>query len=601
MSARARRLGLRPPPLAEGHHVVPHRSPSLAFIATHIEDEFRPLSERTPLIEEAETVEEGAFESDEGAVVDGAIHDAVAVETGGDGATGGADNEPTWLDVSCMVGLFVVLGASGWWSNNTINNENPVFVEHTPEGNRLPALGSFACQIGNVFPIVYKSITGFCLSEDARRSIIAPTVYVGLLSGALILAVCAFFWKNTIVIGGQEYSGVLLLGCVISGGIGCMSNVTYWAFASRYPVYCTKAMSTGMTFGGLLGSAIILGQNAGCDPYFSTQTYFLVGVVIQLVMLVGTLPILKFQEEEHTNAMAASAARVRAASQSLKEDVVSESAPLLPKPTSKSCINDTEYDPRDRSDSDESGIAYRPVKQRAQPSYINRDGFILCCLCFLVYGMTYALAPMMPYVLKGYEGTHLQTNKSAGVYPNNMTHVHHTLYTEPGGLTDVSMVFSHSAGGQNQHNGTSSKDKCNASSSSDHDGLYRWAIVCQQVGDVSGRISTAFGTPTQLSSLLGLGGAATAIFLLFCVATGMSDQVPLWLPGNSAYVIPSLLLIYYFLRGFCVTSSYVWVKLNMPQRDAERLSSNLGMLGQFGALFGNILMVLLTYSVLEAP
>lgn len=43
--------------------------------------------------------------------------------------------------------LFVVLGASGWWSNNSINNENPVFVQKSPERNRFPALGSFACQV----------------------------------------------------------------------------------------------------------------------------------------------------------------------------------------------------------------------------------------------------------------------------------------------------------------------------------------------------------------------------------------------------------------------------------------------------------------------
>ena len=56
---------------------------------------------------------------------------------------------------------------------------------------------------------------------------------------------------------------------------------------------------------------------------------------------------------------------------------------------------------------------------------------------------------------------------------------------------------------------------------------------------------------------------------------------------------------YYFLRGFCVTSSYVWVKVHMPQKDAERLSSNLGMLGQVGALLGNVVMVVLTYFVLQ--
>lgn len=55
---------------------------------------------------------------------------------------------------SLVVVLFVILGASGWWSNNTINNENPVFINQTPEGNRFPTLASFACQVGRVRPCV---------------------------------------------------------------------------------------------------------------------------------------------------------------------------------------------------------------------------------------------------------------------------------------------------------------------------------------------------------------------------------------------------------------------------------------------------------------
>lgn len=44
---------------------------------------------------------------------------------------------------------------------------------------------------------------------------------------------------------------------------------------------------------------------------------------------------------------------------------------------------------------------------------------------------------------------------------------------------------------------------------------------------------------------------------------------------------------------------YVWVKQNMVQADVERLSSNMGMLGQLGALLGNLVMLLVTYKVLH--
>jgi len=548
------------------------RSPSVAFVRTHkgdFDDEGAPLfgTHQETSVEEEPTDE----------IVDK-----------------DPDNKDPW-GVAMMVGLFIVLGASGWWSNNTINNENPVFVDQTPEGNRFATLGSFACQIGNIFPIVYKSITGFFLSEQTRRKIVAPSVYVGLMCGAVILAVCAFFWKETVEFQGQKYSGLLLLCCVISGGIGCMSNVTYWAFASRYPVYCTKAMSTGMTFGGLLGSAIILGQNAGCNPSFSAETYFLVGVAVQLVMLVGTLPILRFNEEASARAAAREAAEEAAAANAARNGLEGGLA-----------VNaeDTERTPLVSSASmsvNSDGDAGRGSTGRAyQPAYINRDGFILCCICFIVYGMTYALAPMMPYVLKGYEANSPgRTNSSGGGVSSSM----YMPYTEDGGIQDPALFYlpDSALGLPSYGNGTAPAGNggCNASDSSSKDGLYRWAIVCQQIGDVSGRVSTAFGTPKHLATLVALAVAAALLFMLFCVATAMSSSVPLWLPGNAGYVIPALLLCYYFLRGFCVTSSYVWVKMNMPQRDAERLSSNLGMLGQVGALSGNILMVLLSYFVLQ--
>jgi len=536
------------------------RSPSLAYVATHIEDDY--------MVSESSTIAE-VDENDADQCTD-------------------TDREPTesWKEVTLMVILFVVLGASGWWSNNTINNENPVFINQTPEGNRFPTLGSFACQIGNVFPIIYKSVTGFCLYEHTRRRIVAPTVYIGLLSGAVVLAVCAFFWKSKLSVAGEQYSGVLLLCCVISGGIGCMSNVTYWAFASRYPVYCTKAMSTGMTFGGLLGSAIILGQNAGCNPTFSVEFYFLAGVAIQLVMLVGTLPILRFSEEQTQLG-----SKELAKEMTTTDTETGENTPLL--------TDSKELRINDECEGVNIDVLERKTRSVSQPSYIDRDGFVLCCLCFCVYGMTYALAPMMPYVLEGYDIVTPHAKNSTGYAldaPIALSHemVPHMLYSEMGGVTDVYTM-------KQSWNSTRKSSKCNASTSSQRDGIYRWALVCQQVGDVSGRISTAFGTPKNLRTLLTLGLSAMMIFIFFCVATAMSSSVPLWLPNDFGYVIPALLLLYYFLRGFCVTSCYVWVKENMSKRDAERLSSNLGMLGQMGALSGNILMVLLTYFVLEPP
>ena len=73
----------------------------------------------------------------------------------------------------------------------------------------------------------------------------------------------------------------------------------------------------------------------------------------------------------------------------------------------------------------------------------------------------------------------------------------------------------------------------------------------------------------------------------------MAAGLPSILPGTSAYALDGVVFVYYFVRGFTVTSMYVWVRENMVQRDAERLSSNMGLLGQVGALLSNSAMFVL--------
>ena len=57
----------------------------------------------------------------------------------------------------------MIFGASGWWASNAITAEFPVFVKAVPEGNRFPNLVNVAFQVGNVFPFLYKAVTGWCM------------------------------------------------------------------------------------------------------------------------------------------------------------------------------------------------------------------------------------------------------------------------------------------------------------------------------------------------------------------------------------------------------------------------------------------------------
>jgi len=116
------------------------------------------------------------------------------------------------------------------------------------------------------------------------------------------------------------------------------------------------------------------------------------------------------------------------------------------------------------------------------------------------------------------------------------------------------------------------------------------AIVLQSVGDISGRIFTAFYTPKHKSTLITLSMVVTFLFTVLVAGTVVDKSLSHMLPNEWGYSIPVVILFYYFLRGYTVTSIYVWVKVNMLQSDAERLSSNLGLCGQLGALLGNMAM-----------
>jgi hypothetical protein len=86
---------------------------------------------------------------------------------------------------------------------------------------------------------------------------------------------------------------------------------------------------------------------------------------------------------------------------------------------------------------------------------------------------------------------------------------------------------------------------------------------------------------------------AVAAFATVSLATAFEDHLTSILPNKAAYTLDAIVFVYYYLRGFCVTSIYVWVKHNFAQADAEKLSSNLGLMGQIGALISNSVMFIL--------
>lgn len=486
--------------------------------------------------------------------------------------------------------LFLVLGASGWWSSNIINAEQPVFVHRAPESDKLSNLISVSLQIGNIFPIAYKLFTG-CRPDKSTESLLPYTIFTTLLIGCVSLFVCAFFWDATFSIVHHSHSVILLVCSFLSGGVGALSNVTFWALTSHFETRCIKALSTGMTFGGLIATGLALAQNAGRNPRFSVMTFMLIAGAIQVLVVGAFVPIMRLrrshQQQQHAAASAATSATLGTGDKGkapgsasparpkrysiakgatrnyilrdgdeqgeeegrtamgASSDEADPRQPLLP-PASKSpskaqLQGGGDTGPARYGSVNDSGIDESPPSSPYPYASLEREPTAwdrvfsatnsLLYMSFLLYAMTYTIPSLMPFLADAY--------------------------------------------------------KANESLDSS---IYLWMLVLQNVGDVVGRLATALPWQPQLRHLSALFAICTAFFALFLLATLQRDHVLHALPGKSGYVLAVACLVYYFCRGYLITSMYVFAKTHMPPKQAEGLSANLGFLGQIGALVANIIM-----------
>ena len=160
--------------------------------------------------------------------------------------------------------LFFVMGMSGWWTINAIQwAESPIFVERTPERQAITNLLMVTCQIGNVFPFVYKGV----FSKQTQARILPASIMVCQIIAIATGIVVALGWQVTVELpDGGRHSIVLLLCTVVAGGVGTLSNVTYWALCTRYDgSHCTSAMSTGMAVGGVISTGAALTFTISCE------------------------------------------------------------------------------------------------------------------------------------------------------------------------------------------------------------------------------------------------------------------------------------------------------------------------------------------------
>ena len=257
-------------------------------------------------------------------------------------------NQPPPAMHPCVEGLcYFLFGMSGWWVYNTLSAEQPIFtacntsvvlsnasgILHNdtitnctlPEGRTLSSQISVTSQLGNLVPLLYRVVVKYlCVaSEDEEdddegegegegtnnkknkkkklrrrcrcaRSLRVPLVILfSMFTGLLAALLASFKWDTASYIFGDYHSVVLLLCCFMSGGLGCMSSIVYWQFASMYSsgTAATKALSIGMAAGGLFPCVLALLQNLDQmapglqDVYFSPGTMLWISSAIQLLFM----------------------------------------------------------------------------------------------------------------------------------------------------------------------------------------------------------------------------------------------------------------------------------------------------------------------------
>lgn len=282
---------------------------------------------------------------------------------------------------------WLLTGMSGWWSLNVIVAESPFFVAALPEGERLGNLLAVCTQVGNLAPIAFKAVSRCRGGHGQLVAVIAFSKFMALAT----LVACAFFWNVRV----GENSAVLLLCAAIAGGVGCMSNVTYWAAASSRPASCTRAMSVGMTLGGLLATGFSSWQIAGRkrgEPRFEPFTFFAIAAIVQAAQVICFL--LRSRRQSRAVSSPVDETEVSALSVILSGVEVGgnddDEAPK-PKPTVSG----------DAAAADATLLGGRqPLPTRAK---------MLLLGCFGIYAAVYTMPTLQPIIAGGYtDGTEAQ-------------------------------------------------------------------------------------------------------------------------------------------------------------------------------------------------
>eukprot|EP01127_Copromyxa_protea_P000086 TRINITY_DN10088_c0_g1_i2.p1 TRINITY_DN10088_c0_g1~~TRINITY_DN10088_c0_g1_i2.p1 ORF type:complete len:402 (-),score=51.76 TRINITY_DN10088_c0_g1_i2:83-1288(-) len=192
-------------------------------------------------------------------------------------------NLPSWVTFF----LFFLVGTPGWMLVNALYLQLPILMIDTPESYGIAAYLVVGIQFGNLLGF-------FCAILQSYTKLRSPSLIIVILLFTLAVDVLlGLKWESTVEIGGKERSIWLLVLLVCSGGIGSLSTVVMYPFASVYGTLQITGLSTGMGLNGFFLSLLALLQSPGLDQErFGVSMFFYILLSVIILSIVALFVIL---------------------------------------------------------------------------------------------------------------------------------------------------------------------------------------------------------------------------------------------------------------------------------------------------------------------
>lgn len=205
-----------------------------------------------------------------------------------------------------MIGFaFLMLGLAPFTLINTLWSQTSIFRSCLPEGNGIGTLIGGAYNAASILPILYMFlVTRFRLSDRA-------VAVVCSLFGVAVAIVLAFFWKDTVPVGGTASSVVVITMAFAAGIVGALLGVVVFSYAADYPPLATTTLSLGMGINSVLITGLGFAQKAGGSkngvPVFSPSVAFYIaaaqlGVAILSMAIIEGRLCLRLSSSRSVNA-----------------------------------------------------------------------------------------------------------------------------------------------------------------------------------------------------------------------------------------------------------------------------------------------------------